>query len=468
MVMKRFSIIVCTDNRRGIGSTKYTGNKGIPWSVTSDMKRFQTLTSFSEFGTNCVIMGRKTYELVGALPNRLNIVVSKTLKTIVQDSVEIVTSLNDGIGIVSKMNCDKVFVIGGGQLYEEALKSQYLDSIYLTIVENDYDCDTFFNVDLSKFTFSAKTTVKDIDKISGVGVAVTFYKYIKPVHQEFQYLNLIQRIIRDGDRRATRNATTFSLFGEKMEFDLERFPLYTTKKMFMRGIFEELKFFLQGKTDSKVLETKGVNIWKQNTTREFLDKCGLVGYREGDMGPMYFFNVFNFGAEYNGCEADYKGKGFNQFQYVMDLLKNDPTSRRIVFTTFDPSVAGRGVLYPCHGLLTQFYVENGKLSCSMTMRSNDIICGNPFNVASYALLVYIMCELLDNRYKPGRLIMFMNDVHIYEEHIDAAKEQVEREPYEFPTLRFKKGFKSVDELEWEDVEIEGYQSHAAVKVQMVA
>lgn len=460
----KFDIVVSYDKNRGIGLSTNTLNKGMLWSFASDMKHFRELTQEST-----IIMGRKTYELIGSLPYRINIVVT-SYEVESREDTFFMKSFEDALDVASQFN-NKIFVIGGGQIYKAALRSPYLNNIYITEVDHQYNCDIFF--DKINYKIESCETVEDYDRIKQTYQTIRFIKckLVQKLHEEYQYLNLIERLINEGTKRKTRNAITRSLFGEKMVFDLAHFPLYTTKKMFMRGIFEELKFFLQGKTNSKELEAKGVNIWQKNTSREFLDNNGFKDYPEGEMGPMYFFNVLHFGAEYEGCDKDYTNKGYNQFEYVMNLLKTDPFSRRILFTTYNPSNAKDGVLYPCHGLITQFYVDmidNKKyLSCSMTMRSNDIICGNPFNVASYALMVYIMCELLGDGFVPGKLIMFLNDVHIYEEHIEAAKEQIKRVPYQFPKLRFKKKFTSIEELEWEDIEITNYVSHPPIKVEMI-
>lgn len=302
------------------------------------------------------------------------------------------------------------------------------------------------------------------------------------LHEEYQYLDLLQKIIDKGHKRQTRNAITYSLFGEKLEYDIsEFFPISTTRQMFFRGIFEELKFFLLGKTDTKWLEERGVNIWKGNTSREFLDSVGLTEYREGTMGPMYFYNVFHYGHPYEGPDADYNTnyKGFNQFEYVMNLLKTDPYSRRIIFTVYNPVIAHLGVLFPCHSLLCQFYVEEGhKLTVSMTQRSNDLCVANNFNCCSYSLLVYIMCELLNNdesyvgqKFSPGRVIMNINDAHIYSDHLENAKIQISRKPLHPPKLRFKKKIMKLEDIEhfeFTDIEMIDYQCHSPLKFQMIA
>lgn len=291
-------------------------------------------------------------------------------------------------------------------------------------------------------------------------------KYKHKEHEENKYLNLMEELIYKGDYRKTRNGFTYSLFGKSLEFDISQsFPLLTTKKVFFRGIIEELLFFLNGKTDSKVLESIGVNIWKGNTTKEFIESRKL-NYREGDMGPMYGFNWLHFGAKYEGCDADYSNKGFNQLDQVLKLLKEDPTSRRIIMTTYNPAVAEEGVLYPCHGIVVQFYVnvKNGinYVSCSMTQRSADIACGVPYNIASYAALVYMICKYLGDNYKPDKLIMNLGDVHLYEEHIKEALIQIKRKPYDFPKLEINE-YTKIEELKYEDFKLIEYKSHEALK-----
>jgi dihydrofolate reductase/thymidylate synthase len=244
---------------------------------------------------------------------------------------------------------------------------------------------------------------------------VSIYHYKFPKHQECQYLQLLQQTM-ISTQRQTRNAKTFSIFSEKLSFDLTKgFPLLTTKKVFLRGIFEELLFFIRGQTNSKILESKGVNIWKPNTSKEFIEKCGLP-YEEGDMGPLYGFNWKYFGAEYLGCDIDYTEKGYNQIDNVLDLLINDPCSRRILLTDYNPSIADQGVLYPCHSIIIQFYIKNEYISCNMYQRSADLYLGLPFNISSTALLLLLVAKLTNKI--PHKMNIIIGDAHIYVEHIN--------------------------------------------------
>ncbi len=289
--------------------------------------------------------------------------------------------------------------------------------------------------------------------------------------EEQGYLDLLQEILEKGDYRQTRNGATYSLFGRTLRFNLKhQFPLLTTKKMFFRGIIEELLFFLRGNTNSKLLEQKNINIWKGNTSKEFIQSRNLP-YEEGDMGPMYGFQWLHFNAKYEGMNKNYKGEGYNQLEKVIELLKNDPYNRRILMTTYHPSMAEEGVLYPCHGIVTQFYCreENGKkmISCYTYLRSNDMFLGSPFNIASYAALVYILCEYLGDEYQPDELIMGIGDCHIYEEHVEQCREQIKRKPKLFPQMKIEmKG--EIQDLEFSHFELSNYDFHPTIKADMKA
>lgn len=295
---------------------------------------------------------------------------------------------------------------------------------------------------------------------------------------EQQYLNVLREVLEKGHYRKTRNANTLSLFGKHLEFSLKdnTLPVLTTKRMFLRGIFEELKFFLGGHTNSKILENNNVSIWKPNTTREFLDGRGLNHYEEGDMGPMYFFQVFHFNAPYEGCRADYTNKGFNQFEELIHLLKTDRFSRRMILTTYNPLQAKEGVLYPCHGITIQFGIENdNELCCHMHQRSTDLFLGESWNLTSYSLLVHILCNYVNhsNNYTgpwliPSKLTLSLGDCHIYETHVDAVKTQLERTPFPFPKLNIKTKITDFNELRFEDFELIDYKYHPPIKADMVA
>jgi thymidylate synthase len=203
------------------------------------------------------------------------------------------------------------------------------------------------------------------------------------------------------------------------------------------------------------------------------------------MGPMYGYQWRHFGAKYEGCNQRYDGQGVDQLQQVVDLLVKDPHSRRILMTTFNPAQAEEGVLYPCHGLTVQFYVEKGRISLQMYQRSADSVLGMPFNIASYALLLHIITELVNNHkdrkhhshYRPGRVIMIFGDTHIYSDekgdHAVTAREQIKRydQTYPFPELKLHKKLtclEDLDDLKTDDFEIKHYICGSALKAKMIA
>jgi len=287
--------------------------------------------------------------------------------------------------------------------------------------------------------------------------------------EEKQYLDLLCRILREGESRDDRTGTgTIGIFGTTLRFSLQhnKIPALTTKRIFFKGIIEELLFFLRGDTDTKKLEAKGVNIWKGNTTREFLDKRGLTYLPEGDMGKGYGFQWRKFGQHDNDNGDRYCHTGVDQLLEVISTLKTNPNDRRIIMTAWNPSQLKEMALPPCH-ILSQFYAINGELSCQFYQRSVDSFLGLPFNILSYAILTHIVA--LTTGLKPKEVIFVGGDTHIYKNHQEQVMEQVSREPYDFPTIKITKELNSVDDiekLEFKDFIIEGYKCHPAIKAEM--
>lgn len=199
------------------------------------------------------------------------------------------------------------------------------------------------------------------------------------------------------------------------------FPLLTTKRVFFRGVGEELLWFIKGCTDAKELQAKKVHIWDSNGTREFLDKNGLFDREEGDLGPVYGFQWRHFGAEYKTCHDDYTGQGIDQLNEIINRIKTNPNDRRIIMSAWNVNDIPKMALPPCH-CLVQFYVANGELSCQLYQRSADMGLGVPFNIASYALLTYLIAHVTG--LKPGDFIHTLGDAHVYSTHVEALKQQV--------------------------------------------
>ena len=308
-------------------------------------------------------------------------------------------------------------------------------------------------------------------------VSDNIFKQIKIYqHEEYQYLNVLENILENGFWEEGRNGKTKSIFGQSMRFSLKdcKIPILTTKKTAWKTCLKELLWFIRGETDNKLLKKQGVHIWDANGTREFLDSRGLNLYPEDMLGPIYGYQWRDFGASYNfftGKKLAHAGgsfAGIDQLQQIIDILK-DPqkrTSRRIVMTAWNPKQLDKMALPPCH-ILCQFNVHDGnKLSCSMYQRSGDFPLGIPFNIASYSFLTHLIakhCGL-----EAYEFVHFVGNCHIYEDHIESMKEQILREPFEFPTISIKQVRENISDYQVEDFEVYNYKSHATIKMKMVA
>jgi thymidylate synthase len=280
---------------------------------------------------------------------------------------------------------------------------------------------------------------------------------------EQKYLNLLKHILENGSIRKDRTGVgTIGIFGTQLRFSLENniVPMLTTKKMFSRGIIEELLFFIRGEINTKKLEEKGINIWKGNTTREFLDGRGLKDLPDGSMGKSYSFQYRNFGGE---IIDDKYIDGVDQISEALNLIKTDPNSRRILVSAWNPKQLKEMALPPCH-YSYQMYVDNGKLSLQWNQRSVDTFLGLGFNILSYAILARLFAAAAN--LEVGELIFVGGDTHIYLNHINQVKQQMARDPFPFPTMKINKKIQTVEDMEnlvFEDFLFENYQYHPAIK-----
>jgi thymidylate synthase len=281
---------------------------------------------------------------------------------------------------------------------------------------------------------------------------------------EQQYLTLMNSIVNDGLVMDGRNGQVKSSFGEKMVFNLDRFPLLTTKKMGHKTILRELLWFLKGSTDNQALKDKNVHIWDQNASKEFLESRGLP-YEEDDLGPVYGFQWRHFGASYKDRDTDYTGQGFDQIKWLIQEIKDNPSSRRLILNAWNPPDLDKMALPPCH-ILSQFYVnqQEGTLSCQLYQRSGDMFLGVPFNIASYAYLTYILCKLTG--YKPGKLYHVLGDAHVYQEHYQAVKDQYKRVPKVFPKLTISDELTDIDNIDEKMFSLEEYSSYSRISAPM--
>ena len=280
-------------------------------------------------------------------------------------------------------------------------------------------------------------------------------------NDEINYLEFLNLVKNTGIKKNTRNGITYSHFAHLLKFDIsDKFPLLTTKKMFFKGIVEELLWFLRGSVNSKELESKGVNIWKGNSSREFLDANGFHNYDEGYLGPIYGYQWRSFNGK------------VDQLKYLLEEIQLE-NSRRILINAWNPCQLHEQALPPCH-ILYNFFKNNDEISCMMYMRSSDLFLGLPFNIASTALLTYIIAKV--SGFKVKEIAISICDCHIYHEHIEPLNIQLERKPYDFPSINIKKEIdnnlsidekiKWIEELQFEDFELINYNFHPTIKAIM--
>ena len=295
-----------------------------------------------------------------------------------------------------------------------------------------------------------------------------------------QYLDLLTRIKTEGVVKSDRTGTgTKSVFGHQMRFDLSQgFPLLTTKKVFLKGIIHELLWFLNGDTNIKYLVDNGVHIWDNDAYRYYNELCVKEGVlpvameeflraaQEGIESPIegYKFGDLNhvYGYQWRSWPRP-NGEAIDQIQQTVDLLKNNPDSRRIIVSAWNVADVEKMALPPCHTLF-QFYVADGKLSCMLYQRSADTFLGVPFNIASYALLTMMMAQVCG--LEAGEFVHTLGDTHLYLNHMEQVDEQLSRTPRALPKMRINPDVKSIFDFKYEDFELEGYDPYPTIKAPM--
>lgn len=260
-----------------------------------------------------------------------------------------------------------------------------------------------------------------------------------------QYLQLCEHVLTHGSQKSDRTGTgTISTFGYQMRFNLkEGFPVVTTKKVHLRSIIHELLWFLQGDTNIKYLQDNGVRIWN-----EWADETG-------DLGPVY-------GKQWRSWEGA-NGKTVDQIKEVVEQIKTNPDSRRLIVNAWNVAEIDDMALAPCHCLF-QFYVQDGKLSCQLYQRSADVFLGVPFNIASYALLTMMIAQVCD--LEPGEFVHTFGDAHLYSNHIEQAKLQLSREPHPLPTMKLNPEVNDIFSFTFDDFELVGYEAHPHIKAEV--
>lgn len=479
MESKQFKVILATDQHHRLG----VKNGGLCWSNKEDLRYFKEMTSFIPPSVpgfkNVLICGRKTWETLPSVISKSRYIFVVTNKSEIYtteyiekqgwntDNVSFYPNFESALQSAFKnMSVYQTWVIGGASIYTQAFHHPKCGQVYWNKIQTDdtvdetnkdsfvYLPDTHFRSN-SIIPLSIHTTVR-IGSITGL---------------ETQYLRLIQDVLTNGSLRQTRNAECYSTFDKELKWDMaDGFPLLTTKKMFWKGIVEELLFFIKGETQSKLLEEKGVRIWTGNTSREFLDSMGFTSYTDGEMGPMYGYQWRSFGKPYESRKEDLKSNpGIDQLSDFISDIKLNPNSRRILMTTYNPSQVREGVLYPCHSLMIQGYVDSYKRLClKMYQRSADIFLGLPFNIASTSLLCVILAKLCD--LTPGTVSITLGDAHIYKAHEDACRTQIMRIPKAFGHLRplTISTLEDVEKSERTEYKVLEYSSHPAIRAPMFA
>lgn len=482
----KFSIIVAyTKNERGIGV-----NNALPWSIRADMKHFKEITTkkYEGYLGNSVIMGRKTWESLPdkykPLRDRFNMVITSSSELCAKEKGTLsmlkeryVPSLNYGLFMSTSLTCSsalKNFVIGGAQIYKEAIMLDECEEIYVTEIDGlpSMNYDAFFPEIPGYF----KKVEESVVPPTMGSPRLTYQKWVSCLDEksdENQYLRLMYDILENGEKRDDRTGVgTRSLFGNQLRFSLAdgTLPLLTTKKVFFRGVVEELLFFLRGDHDNRKLKTVGVHIWDGNTSREYLDKYNKQHIETDDLGLAYGVQWRAAGAKLEGIEADYRGKGVDQIQECIDLIRDDPMSRRILFSAWNVKDSKDMALVACH-YSYQFYVSDVSgqktLSCMMTMRSVDVFLGLPFNIASTGLLTILMARVTGC--VPGEIVLNLGDTHIYESHIYQVREQAMRRACKFPKVRISKDIQTLSDIEglmFKDFELIDYHSYPSIKAEM--
>lgn len=468
-----FSAIAAVCNGNGFS------NAGtIPWKVQEDLLFFRRQTLHS-----VIVMGRKTYESLpnGALENRINVVLSGSVGAIGHITIaheitsdncfDEVKELKGNTVVASDIDAlvpwlainfpkKKWYVIGGLEIFYAFAQRHLLNEVIITEINEDHICDRHLDVDKMQLSSMIAHAPKELSAKASVMI------YEKTNHEESQ---VVQEMIKLRTKPMMPNRTLYKRladFGKSFSFDMcgNAFPLFTYRSTWLKGVFEEIMSYLRGQSDSKILEEKGVNVWRDNTSREFLDKCGLQHLPIGDMGPSYGFNFRHYGAEYKTCLDDYTGKGTDQLMNCLAELKRDINSTRAIIMLFDPSKITQAPLPPCV-YSYQFVHDDGKLSLVMTQRSSDCVLAGGWNVCGGALLLRLFCRHLNM--PPGKLYWNIANMHLYENALDVIATLNADNVFAFPHLYIRQRRDDITEYIFEDLLLVGYKHGEKLKLTMV-
>ena len=468
-----FNLIVVLSKNYAIQNSNDTSS---PLAIGEYFEHFKDFTK-----DDVVVMGRSCFESLPLtkrpLGDAINVVLSRNYPKYQfeqNDRLIFTNVFNLNNQIVPEYSGKQFWVVGGLSTYSSLLGLCQ----NLTIIHQDVNISnpSMFFVDvLPSYELQAYTDKKWSDT-NKCHYRILHYKKnmnSPSLKHESQYLDTLSNLVLSGQARDDRTGVgTIGSFGGQQEYDVSQYlPILTTKLVPLSVIIKELLWFLGGSTDAKVLQSQGVHIWDGNTTRDFLDKRGLHHYEIGDIGAGYGFQWRHFSAEYEGCDKDYAGKGFDQIEYVLDLLKNDPFSRRIVINSWNPADLKKTALPPCH-ILFQLYVEEDPdthvryMSGHLYQRSSDYFLAANYNLVSYTILLYILCKKVG--YYPKKMFMSFGDIHIYKNHTTQVQTQLGRQPRPQPILNLSDSIadKQLNEISVDDFELIGYFPQPAIRAPM--
>lgn len=429
-------MILANDEKNGIGK-----EGSIPWKIPSELSHFKQVTT-EKYAKNAVIMGYKTWcSLQRPLRSRLNIVITKTSAHI--DSINHLN--NDQIRCLNNLdevyNLDSTYrywIIGGATIFSWFMDRGLISEIYHTRVRGEYKCDTFYQ--LPKSVIKGKKDWLSEDIIKHTEYEVKLYTFQN--RMELALLNLISNILKHGESCYDRTKIgTVRTFGERLEFSLENntFPLLTSRRQPFKTILAELLWVLQGETNAEILSRQGIKIWDKyafGARPENLE----INVPQGELGATYGWQLRRFGAKWGTDE-----RGTDQLAEVIRLLKEEPNSRRIIISLWNPKDLRKTVLPPCL-MFYQFFVHDGKLSCQFMNRSSDIAVAGGWNISFASLLTIILANHVG--LIPDRLIWITGDTHIYLNNVSAARQAItDRHLSIFPKLRMKRSTRTIDDLE---------------------
>ena len=456
--------VIFSVNENSLFGTK---SNELPYSCSEDLKRFANISK----SIGNVVMGRATFESIGkALPDRKNIVItSKQGYAEKHKGIICIKSIEEAFEIV-----DDPLFIGGSKILTSIFNSNLkfkIKTIYKTTFDHCASTADPVTLDIDLTDYNSTTSYKSKSKVKslfGNYDMNVLYETLKrkDTNYEYEYLNEMKNLTTVWPRM-TRNGLCHSKFGLKFKYDCRdgKIPLITTKKVAYKTCIKELLWFLSGKTDNQSLNDQKVHIWNQNSTREFLDSRGLTDYPEGTLGPVYGFQWRHWGEKYVDANTKYTG-GFDQIKMCEDLIKNDPNSRRILFSAWNVGDLDKMALPPCH-ILCQFYINelDDTLNLQFYQRSGDMFLGIPFNMLSYSVLLHMMCKKTGR--KPGFVHHIIGDAHVYHDHVDAVEEQYKNTIKSQPTIEVK--YKdNWDCYTIDDFEIKNYESAPKISAPMSA